>query len=197
MRKFVWAFAFVAAGCASQATPPAEPQASAQPEPRATPQPTPPATPPAFPPADPAVARAQFERFKALAGTWKPTSDSAMKAELTYRVIGGGNTVEERIYAGTKSEMITMYHLDGGQLVLTHYCAMGNQPRMRALPSADTSHVEFVFAGLGSGDPAKDAHMHDAKFWFEADGRLRVEWTSWEDGKPGEFVARIEMTRAP
>jgi hypothetical protein len=173
MRKFVSVGALVAAGCASQ---PVQEAAPAR---------------------DPAIARAQFERFKGLAGTWKPTPESAMKADLTYRVIGGGNTVEERLYAGTPAEMITMYHLDGGDLVLTHYCAMGNQPRMRALPSSDTSHVEFVFVGLGSGDPAKDAHMHDAKFWFGDDGRLRSEWSSWENGKPGEFVARIEMMRAP
>ena len=30
------------------------------------------------------------------------------------------------------AEMITMYHPDGDGLALTHYCMLGNQPRMKA-----------------------------------------------------------------
>ena len=31
-----------------------------------------------------------------------------------------------------KEDMISMFNLDGDRVVLTHYCAAGNQPRMVA-----------------------------------------------------------------
>ncbi len=36
------------------------------------------------------------------------------------------------MYPGMEHEMTNMYTLDGNTLVMTHYCAGGNQPRMRA-----------------------------------------------------------------
>ena len=31
----------------------------------------------------------------------------------------------------TPAETVTTYHLDGDALMLTHYCGLGNQPRLR------------------------------------------------------------------
>jgi len=42
--------------------------------------------------------------------------------------------VIEKLFAGQPKEMTTIYHLDGGQLVLAHYCSLGNQPHMVAVP---------------------------------------------------------------
>src|SRR2546427_6754898 len=48
-----------------------------------------------------------FERMKALAGTWKGKADMGqgpMEFTAEYRVISGGSAVEERIFAGTPKE---------------------------------------------------------------------------------------------
>ena len=37
----------------------------------------------------------------------------------------------EVINEGTPGSMISMYHPDGDKILMTHYCAVGNQPRMR------------------------------------------------------------------
>src|SRR5436305_12848387 len=56
---------------------------------------------------------AEFERMKALVGTWKGTHDMGqgpMELTVEYRLVPGGSTLEERFFAGTPMEMVTMYH---------------------------------------------------------------------------------------
>src|SRR4051794_10956607 len=75
--------------------------------------------------------RAAFERLKALVGTWHGHfGKDESPAEVTYHLIGGGNIVMESLFPGTPKEMVSMYFLDGGNLIMTHYCSVGNQPQM-------------------------------------------------------------------
>lgn len=150
----------------------------------------------ARPAGDAAVAKQQFERIKSLEGTWATAPGAPMEAQVVYRVIGNGSTVQETLLGGTPMEMVTMYHLDGDALFLTHYCAAGNQPTMRALPSSDPAEIVWEFVSLSNGDPAKDMHMHNAVMRFEEDGRLRSWWTGWQDGKPGEHDVTFDLSRA-
>ena len=83
-------------------------------------------------------AQTQFEQLKRLAGDWIGNADHGdvkHEATISYKVTSAGRTVQETIFAGTPHEMVTMYHLDGDALLLTHYCAIGNQPRMKAEPA--------------------------------------------------------------
>src|SRR6266850_6525111 len=87
----------------------------------------------------------EFERMKALVGTWKGKADMGqgpMEMTVEYRIISGGSAIEERIFAGTPKEMVTMYHDKGGKLALTHYCMLRNQPAMR-LKSSDKKTLKF------------------------------------------------------
>ncbi len=144
----------------------------------------------------PEGARATFEKLKSLEGTWNSTPESAMQGSLVYRVVGAGSTVQETIFPGTPHEMVTMYHMDGDALVLTHYCAAGNQPRMRAVLDKSAHDIVFRFTGLGNGDPSKDMHMHEAEIDIGADGHLRSHWTGWDGGKPGGHEAKFDLVRA-
>ncbi len=76
-----------------------------------------------------------------------------------------------------------MYHMNGGDLMLTHYCATGNQPRMRLVPSGDPNTLVFDFVD-GSNMKMADQHMHTAKITFVDADHLRAAWTSYVDGKP-------------
>ena len=51
---------------------------------------------------------------------------------MAYELIAGGNTLLERETVDKMLPMITVYHLDGDRLLLTHYCMLNNQPRMQA-----------------------------------------------------------------
>jgi hypothetical protein len=133
-----------------------------------------------------------FDKLKSLAGEWVMVSssegevlkDAAEKPALVYRVISAGSVVHEQMFPGTDHEMVTIYHMDGPDLVVTHYCAAGNQPRMKAEPGADASKIVFKFTGGTNLDPAKDAHMRDLTATFVDADTLRQEWTFFEPGKP-------------
>ncbi len=132
--------------------------------------------PPGFKPA-PALAP-----FRALAGDWTMT-EQGQTMTINYRVTGSGTAVVETLFPGTPHEMTTVYTQEGGDLVLTHYCDSGNQPRMRA-KSPGAKVVDFAFDGGANLDPAKDAHMHQVKFTFIGPDEIQAEWTSWSAGKP-------------
>jgi hypothetical protein len=130
--------------------------------------------------------RAAFERMKTLAGTWEGTAghgQPAQPATVVYRVASNGSVVEETLFPGTAHEMISMYHLVDGELVLTHYCAMANQPRMRLdLKASTPDRFVFVFDGGTNFDPAKDTHVHSGVVEWKGD-TLQTSWTVWSGGK--------------
>lgn len=138
-----------------------------------------------------------LDRMKQLEGEWTGEGTHGtekMPVTVTYHVTAAGSAVMETLFPGTPHEMVTMYTLDGGKLVLTHYCAMGNQPRMKLRAGGSPDELVFEFAGGPGIDPGKDAHMHDALLRFTDAGHLHAEWTSWMKGKPGE-KATFDLTR--
>lgn len=131
-------------------------------------------------------AHPQLDRIKKLAGTWveadkegKPTD----KVVSVVKVTAGGSAVHETFFPGTPMEMLSVYHLDKGDLVMTHYCVLGNQPRMKADPKSATNQIKWVFAGGTNLDPAKDTHMHGAVVTFVDDDHLEIAGEAWENGK--------------
>ena len=149
------------------------------------------------PKAKAAPTNPQFESLKKLAGTWTGPgmSESDGPSTLTYKVVAGGSAVMETIMPGTEHEMVTMYYMDGNDLVLTHYCMLGNQPHMKAQPSKDPKVISFVCDGKGSNMKSeKDAHMHSATFTLVDNNHILTEWTMLEDGKE-THRAKFDLTR--
>jgi len=142
-------------------------------------------------------APAALERFKALAGDWVAAEDGEMvkKGDLVsrYAVTAAGSAVIETIFPGSPHEMVTVYHADGSELVLTHYCMEGNQPRMRARDTSG-SRFDFAFDGGTNIDPRKDRHMNSASLEFVGADEIRTVWTELADGKP-VFVAKSHLVR--
>ena len=127
-------------------------------------------------------AKAAFDRMATLVGEWQ--ADTSMgKASITYELIAGGTVLVERESAARMPTMMTMYHLDGERLVLTHYCAAGNQPRMQARsfdPEAGLLRFEFLDAtNLG-----KDAgHMRNATLHFVDKENFAAVWEFYQGGQ--------------
>ena len=144
------------------------------------------------------AADGAFDRLVALQGDWVDADGATGgpgQVVSNWRVTGGGSAVVETLFPGGPEEMVTVYHRDGGDLVLTHYCAVGNQPHMRA--TADTGDaLQFEFVGGTNLDAARDMHMHSVRFEFASPDELREHWQGWIDGHVApEHVANIHLVR--
>ena len=133
-----------------------------------------------------------FDRLKGLEGTWQGTASGGSEAEArsevdvthVFEVSAAGTVVMETMNPDVPDhEMINMYHLDGNQLVLTHYCAGGNQPTMKLVEPASVQELRFDFTGGTNLDPAKDEHIHAAHLVLVDAGTLKSSWTGYKDGR--------------
>jgi predicted small lipoprotein YifL len=67
-----------------------------------------------------------------LPGTWTATTERGTTITESFRLVSGGSALVETFGVGGNHETVSVYHRDRGSLLLTHYCAQGNQPRLRA-----------------------------------------------------------------
>jgi hypothetical protein len=132
---------------------------------------------------------AALEKMKKLAGTWlladqsgKPTDQVASIIKVT----AGGSVVHETIFPGQAHEMVSVYAVDGSDLIMTHYCVLGNQPRMKADPKSPANQIVWRFAGGSNLDPKKDKHMHEATLTIVDDDHLELNGVGWENGSPAK-----------
>src|SRR5262245_5231103 len=140
-----------------------------------------------------------LEKLKKLAGTWVAADKDGKPTDQVVSVIkvtAAGSAVHETLFPGQAMEMVSVYHLDKGDLVMTHYCALGNQPRMKADPASPSNQIRWQFAGGTNLDPAKDAHMHGATVTFVDDDHIEIAGEAWEGGKPSEnHCGTMKLTR--
>jgi hypothetical protein len=144
-------------------------------------------------------AQAKLEKMKSLVGTWvqadndgKPTDQVVSVIKLT----GGGSAVSETLFPGQPQEMLSVYHLDGNDLLMTHYCALGNQPRMKADPKSPANKIVFQFAGGTNFDPKKDMHMHEGTLTFIDADHIEFSGCAWVNGEPAkDHCVTMKLTR--
>ena len=140
--------------------------------------------------ADTGAASAAFERLKGLVGEWEVASSGGKAQKGTtaarYHLTAGGSAVVETIFPGGEMEMVTVYHRDGDQIMLTHYCHVGNQPRMRTQKVDDGAELVFGFAGGSNLDAAQDTHMHGLRIRFVDSDHIHSEWELYRQGKFAE-----------
>ncbi len=138
----------------------------------------------------------EFERMKELVGVWEGTSSmpkEGEKVKVEYRLSSGGSAIIETLFPGKADEMTSVYYDNKGQLTMTHYCALRNQPRMK-LQNADDQNLHFLFLDGSNIDPRKDAHMHALTISFVDKDHIIQKWTLFVDGKE-KGMSVFELSR--
>ncbi len=141
-------------------------------------------------------ASACFDKIKSFAGDWyqKDAKTGKDVLALRYRVVSGGSAVEESIFPGAAHEMVSVYHMDGPNLAMMHYCSLGNQPYMKASASSTPDRVVFDCVSVGNSKSPNDMHMNRAVFVPKDSKHLTTEWGSITSGKPG-MTAKFAVHR--
>ena len=141
-------------------------------------------------------ANAGFARLKSLAGVWEGTVNEGGKVlpvSTSFRLVSDGSALMNDLMSGTPHEMITMFHLDGGELMATHYCAAHNQPRFLMAPSADPRVVDFEFKDATNLSSPTAPHMIRVKFTIvNADHHIE-DWTFLANGQ--KITRRFDFHR--
>jgi hypothetical protein len=136
-----------------------------------------------------------FEKLKTLAGEWQAKMPDGSTLPVTFKLVAADSVVEEDLPHGN---MVTMYHADGANLMLTHYCAAGNQPRMRAAAFKDgDAKLVFRFRDATNMSDKNAEHMHSLTVTFKDTDHIQEEWQHFSGGKAtGPVVIDLERVKS-
>jgi hypothetical protein len=147
----------------------------------------------------PPPTNAGLEKMKRLAGTWLAADKDGKPTDQIvsiFKVTAGGSAVHETHFPGQPQEMVSLYTVDGPDLIMTHYCVLGNQPRLKADPNSSANQIAFKFAGGSNLDPKKDKHMHEGTLTIVDDDHIELNGTGWENGAPSkEMCHAMKLVR--
>lgn len=136
-------------------------------------------------------AKVSWEKLKSLVGDWQGTYEGK-PARVSYRLVSNGTALMETMEGEDASQMVTLYHPDGASLLMTHYCSMGNQPRMRS-KGLESGRLDFSYVDATNLKSAGEHRMSRLVLSFPGPDQLVHEWTSKEGAK--EHVGRFEFAR--
>ena len=136
----------------------------------------------------------QFDTLVSLVGKWQGKTKGGEKVTVTYEFVSNKSALFERLMIAGEPDMITMYHRDGDHLMLTHYCSVGNQPRMRAESSKENSNmIRFSFIDATNLASSFAGHMRKVIFTMHDADHLTQEWT-WRENYQ-EKTSQFELER--
>jgi hypothetical protein len=92
-------------------------------------------------------------------------------------------------------DMISMFNLDGDRLLITHYCAAGNQPRMVASTSPDGKTITFDFLDATNLATPDTAHMNRLVISMPDADHHTEEWVFNDHGKEMKEVVALQRKK--
>jgi hypothetical protein len=157
---------------------------------------------------DRTAAISAFERIKKLSGTWQSKSTKGWEERQEFRLIAKGTAVAtqsmpmpsadaSKDVTAPNAPMLTVFHMDGDHLLLTHYCEAGNQPRMIAAAVEDGGRtVRFAFLDATNMASRTTGHMHAVTITFLDHNHFNEQWSWYENGRE-QWMETVHNERMP
>jgi len=137
------------------------------------------------------TAGGDFAQLKQIAGSWKAKTTS-----VSYAVMSADTALVETYALGSGHETLSVFHPAGPTVMVTHYCAQGNQPRLK-LESATPGHWVFTFFDATNLSSPAASHLVRLELELSADGkRLKRIETYEENGKREATALELERVGA-
>jgi hypothetical protein len=140
-------------------------------------------------------ARITFDALKALEGTWEGKNSQGQPLKVTFRETAGGSSLMSEILGGGHENMVSMIHMDGDRLLMTHYCGAGNQPRMKATLAPDGKSVAFDFVDATNLASPEVGHMQHVVFAMPDADHHTEEWTFLDHGKEMKELFTLQRSK--
>lgn len=102
---------------------------------------------------------ASFADLKTLVGTWRQVDKPQSPLRIRFSLTAGGSVLVEEWLRGDQPHSMTVYHRDGANLLATHYCPQGNQPRLVASLSAGAKRLQWSLQDATDLDPLDESHL--------------------------------------
>jgi hypothetical protein len=143
---------------------------------------------------------AVFNKLKGLVGKWQGTFEwsgartGSGDVFVSYSLTGNGSTVVENFSYGKGPMMTSMYYMDLGTLRMTHFCGVGNQPRLKAVSfDKDEQNIQFEMTDITNLKDPQGPHVNGVKFAFEGENKISVTFVFTNAGK--ESLEEIHLKR--
>ena len=134
-------------------------------------------------------AASAFERLKSLVGTWQVEGEDET---LTYSLTGNGSALIERFRS-----MSSVYHMDGNDLRVTHYCGARNQPRMKAVSyRPEEGLLKFDFVDVSNLSAPDAYYTREIEITFLSEDRLRIRFNGLEKGEEQPVTLLLSRSEA-
>lgn len=143
-------------------------------------------------------AQAAFLQLQSLEGDWQGKDQRGHPVRSYFSSIAGNSAVMETLTRGS-DEMVSLYSLAANSIVLVHYRASNNQPRLRAVPSpGGRQKLTFTFEEAENLPNPTAGHEYRLVIEFKDSDHITEHWTWRHDGKDTETVfhlARMHLSR--
>lgn len=137
-------------------------------------------------------AKAGFAKLNTLAGEWTGKGPNGLVVNVTYEAVAGGTAIMETRAPTGEPSMVSIFHMDGNRLMMTHYCSDGNQPRMRAKIPSEENQLDFAFIDVTNLATPETGHMRALSYEFKDKNHITQIWTWRQDNKDMPAVFHLE-----
>ena len=140
-------------------------------------------------------------QMKALTGNWSGTfqwtggrNDSG-SMNATYYVTGNGSAVVENLLNESTPVMTSVYHVDGRDLRMTHFCGAQNQPRLKARRiDLDHGAIDFEFVDATNLRSLDAPHVHGLEIRLIDTNHLRLTFLFQTDSVESREEINLKRT---
>ena len=156
-----------------------------------------------LPAADESTAARALDQLKTLAGNWEGTfewtgartASGSMKA--TYYTTGNDSALVENLITENAPVMTSVYHFDGADLRMTHFCGAQNQPRLKAgqIDLAKGS-IDFDFVDITNLRAPDAPHVRGLEMRLIDPNRLRITFlfqSGDKESRENIVLKRVEI----
>jgi hypothetical protein len=154
---------------------------------------------------DEGAASQALEQLKGLTGNWQGTFEwtgartATGSMNATYYTTGNGSALVENLIMEGAPIMTSVYHLDGADLRMTHFCGAQNQPRLKAgRVDLKRGAIDFDFVDITNLRSAAAPHVHGLELRLFDRNHLSIIFLFQDNGKESqEHIALKRVEEKP